>query len=220
VVGLWIDDRITDGIVFWSDYSRLLHGFGADAVLTPALLFERMHPEDRKSVAAEIQRSLVTREPFDAVIRVKYNDQDYRALRVFGGTHYDRAGRPLTSMGGMVDCAPLSKLQDRVRELEEQLLTAQRRDAVGRLVGGIAHDFNNLLTGILGCCEMLSLADLTADQLADVQQIRAATLSGAELTRQLLAYGRRQVLRRQPVDPAGVLGNVLNLLRRTVPENI
>jgi two-component system, cell cycle sensor histidine kinase and response regulator CckA len=88
------------------------------------------------------------------------------------------------------------------------------------LAGGIAHDFNNILTGILGCCEMLGFGDLSPDQIGDVQQIRAATLRAADLTRQLLAFGRRQALRRRAVAPAVVLADVLRLLRRTVPESI
>jgi CheY-like chemotaxis protein len=107
-----------------------------------------------------------------------------------------------------------------VRELEDQLRAAQRGDVVGRLAGGIAHDFNNILTGILGCCEMLALGSLSPHQLGDVQQIRAATLRAADLTRQLLAFGRRQALRQRAVAPAAVLADVLSLLRRTVPENV
>jgi signal transduction histidine kinase/CheY-like chemotaxis protein len=139
---------------------------------------------------------------------------------VFGGTTYDREGLPLISVGGVMDVSEPIALRRRVRELEDQLRAAQRGDVVGRLAGGIAHDFNNILTGILGCCEMLGLGELSHDQAGDVAQIRAATLRAADLTRQLLAFGRRQALRRRAVTPGSVLADVLSLLRRTVPENV
>ena len=218
-VGVWADDRITDEFD-WSEHARRLHDVPLDAELSPAFLFGRIHPDDRRQVAEEIQRGIAERLPYDGVIRVTQSAGGYRHVRVFGGATYDAAGLPLLSLGGIVDLSEKLALERRVRELEEQLRAAQRGDVVGRLAGGIAHDFNNILTGILGCCEMLALGSLTAAQLSDIQQIRTATLRAADLTRQLLAFGRRQALQPRPVAPAGVLADVVSLLRRTVPENV
>jgi signal transduction histidine kinase/CheY-like chemotaxis protein len=218
-VGLWMDDRITDQFD-WSPHARALHDLGPDVELSPSLLFGQIHPDDRHQAAAEIQRGIVERIPYDGLIRVKNGEREYRHLRVFGGTTYDAEGLPLISVGGVRDASEEVTLRRRVRELEDQLRAAQRGDVVGRLAGGIAHDFNNVLTGILGCCEMLVVGGLSSDQLEDIQQIRTATLRAADLTRQLLAFGRRQALRRRAVSPALVLADVLSLLRRTVPENV
>jgi signal transduction histidine kinase len=218
-VGIWMDDRVTDEFD-WSPEARRLHDLSLDAELSPQLLFGKIHPEDRAQAAAEIQRGIAEGIPYDGVLRVLQGDGSYRPLRVFGGSTYDEEKLPLISLGGVVDVSDTLALKRRVRELEDQLRAAQRGDVVGRLAGGVAHDFNNILTGILGCCEMLGLGPLSPDQRGDVQQIRAATLRAADLTRQLLAFGRRQALRRRAVAPSAVLSDVLSLLRRTVPENV
>jgi signal transduction histidine kinase len=218
-VGLWLDDRITDEFD-WSAHARELHDLSLDAELSPQLLFGQIHADDRAQAAAEIQRGIAERIPYDGVLRVKRGERDYRHLRVFGGTTYDAEGQPLISVGGVLDVSDQLVLKRRVRELEDQLRAAQRGDVVGRLAGGIAHDFNNILTGILGCCEMLSNGQVSPDQQHDISQIRAATLRAADLTRQLLAFGRRQALRRRAVSPQVVLTDVMSLLRRTVPENV
>ena len=88
-----------------------------------------------------------------------------------------------------------------LRQREDQLRQAQKMEAVGRLAGGIAHDFNNLLTGILGYTDLLLDETLPADHAdaRDVEGIRKAGAGAAALTRELLAFSRKQVL--QPVDP-------------------
>ncbi len=107
------------------------------------------------------------------------------------------------------------------RRAESQLQEAQKLEAIGRLAGGIAHDFNNLLTVIGGAAEIL--ADETAADDArrpEVDTIREATDRAAALTRQLLAFGRRQVLVPTVVDIGGVLAELAPMLRRTLGEDI
>jgi two-component system, cell cycle sensor histidine kinase and response regulator CckA len=218
-VGLWMNDWILERND-WSEHACALHGVPPGTQVSPSLLFGLFHPDDRAQTAAEIQRAVAEGIPYDRVARVRNGATDYRHLRVFGGVSYDSEGLALISVGGVQDVSEQIALRARVRELEDQLRAAQRGDVVGRLAGGIAHDFNNILMGILGCCEMLVMGELSVDQKSDVQQIRTATLRAADLTRQLLAFGRRQALRRRVVAPAQVLEDVLSLLRRTVPENV
>ena len=107
------------------------------------------------------------------------------------------------------------------RQLEEQLRQSQKMEAVGRLAGGIAHDFNNVLTAILGYSQML-LADLAeGDQRReDVQEIEHAATRAATLTRQLLAFSRRQVLQPQILDLNALVENLDRFLRRLIGEDI
>lgn len=107
------------------------------------------------------------------------------------------------------------------RVLEEQLRQAQRMEAVGRLAGGIAHDFNNLLTAIEGHTGFI-LDDLPGDHpsRADAEEIRAAVKRASSLTRQLLAFGRKQVMQLRVVDAAAVVNDVQRLLRRVIGEDI
>jgi nitrogen-specific signal transduction histidine kinase/ActR/RegA family two-component response regulator len=107
------------------------------------------------------------------------------------------------------------------RTLEEQLLAAQRMEAVGRLAGGVAHDFNNLLTAILGYASIVDAELPPGDPLReDVTAITQAAGSASSLVRQLLAFSRRQMLRPEELDLSAVVERVEPLLRRLVGERI
>jgi len=119
------------------------------------------------------------------------------------------------------------ELERRVRErtaaleaTEIQLRQSQKLDAIGRLAGGIAHDFNNLLSVILSYSEML-VDDLKEGQVRDdVQEIHNAGKRAADLTRQLLAFSRQQVLAPKILDVNELLGGMDRLLRRVIGEHI
>jgi len=107
------------------------------------------------------------------------------------------------------------------RALEDQLRHAQKMDAVGRLAGGVAHDFNNLLTVIKGYSELLLCQLVEADPMrAQVDEIRKAADRAATLTRQLLAFSRRQVLAPKVLDLNSVVVNMEKLLRRLLGEDV
>jgi len=107
------------------------------------------------------------------------------------------------------------------RQLEAQLAQAQKMEAIGRLAGGVAHDFNNLLTVILSYSELL-LEDLPADSADrdDVTQIRKAAQGASQLTRQLLAFSRQQVLQPKVVDLNASVSGIERLLARVLREDI
>ena len=107
------------------------------------------------------------------------------------------------------------------RSLELQLRQAQKLDAIGQLAGGVAHDFNNLLTVILSYGTLL-INDLAPDdpKRDDLNQIIECGRRAAELTRQLLTFGRRQVFEMRQVELNSTLTNIVKMLRRLVPESI
>ncbi|HMF92353.1 MAG TPA: PAS domain S-box protein [Candidatus Angelobacter sp.] len=147
-----------------------------------------------------VMRNFVTGEP----VRVE--------TRVFG--IYDENGR-LTSM------ANLSRDVSERKVLEERLHTVQKMEAVGRLAGGIAHDFNNLLTIISGAAEVLQ--SRTAGHAVDsdvVREISDAAERAAGLTQQLLAFGKRQMVRPRAVDLNRVILRMRGILKRLLGEDI
>ncbi len=104
---------------------------------------------------------------------------------------------------------------------EEKLRQAQKMEAVGRLAGGVAHDFNNILTIILGYLEIVRPSLSEADpRRADLAEVEAAAQRAAALTRQLLAFSRRQVLRPALIDLNAVVRDVEKMLRRLIGEDI
>jgi PAS domain S-box-containing protein len=129
---------------------------------------------------------------------------------------------PLRAPSGEVRAA-LSVTRDvtQRRQLEEQLAQAQRLEAVGRLAGGVAHDFNNLLTGILGYSDLLR-AKLPEDdpRRADADEVKKAAERAASLTRQLLAFSRRQVLQLRVVDLNKIVEDMDRMLRRLIGEDV
>jgi two-component system, cell cycle sensor histidine kinase and response regulator CckA len=127
---------------------------------------------------------------------------------------------PLTTEEGTLVPAVVVDITAR-KKMEEQLRIAQRMEAIGNLAGGVAHDFNNLLAVILGC------SDIALDALAPehpaakkLEMIRKAGASAADLTRQLLAFSRQQMLQPHVLDLAEIVGRSEVLLRRLIGENI
>ena len=136
------------------------------------------------------------------------------AVEVSGMPFRDAAGEVVGTI------AVFAEITERLR-LEEQLRHSQKMEAVGRLAGGIAHDFNNLLTAITNYSELLLEELAPASPLReDVREIRGAADRAAALTRQLLAFGRRQVLQPTTLEPNGIVTELERMLRRLLGPEI
>ncbi len=107
------------------------------------------------------------------------------------------------------------------KRIEDQLLQARKMESVGRLAGGVAHDFNNMLQAILGNCEM-AIESLSPEHplYTDLQEIRKAAQRSAALTRQLLAFARKQPVKPVLLDLNTAVASILPMLRRLIPENV
>jgi PAS domain S-box-containing protein len=174
---------------------------------------EFVHPDDVAMVRAARGNS----DP-----AIAQGPLEYRLLDASGRARTVRStSRQLVVGGRHVGATGVLADLTTQRETEERLRAAQKMEAIGRLAGGIAHDFNNLLGVILSYTE-LSLADLRPEDplRADLQEIGEAASRAAALTRQLLAFSRRQVLEPEVLDVGQLVNKLANMLRRMIGEDI
>jgi PAS domain S-box-containing protein len=130
-------------------------------------------------------------------------------------------GKVVGVCGVSRDITERAKAEEALKERDEQLRQAQKMEAVGQLAGGIAHDFNNVLTTIIGYSDLI-LADPGHDDTLreDVREIKVAAERASTLTRQILAFSRRQTLQPEVVCLNDVLAGVQHLLARTLGEDV
>ncbi len=190
-------------------------GFTADELTAdPYRWLSMVVPEDRNAVLEQARRALAGERTAPIEHRLVRKDG---ALRWVRSTVVPRAmaDGELAVYDGLI-----SDITER-RALQEQLRQAQKMEAVGQLAGGVAHDFNNLLTAVRGYAE-LARAALGADDpaRADVEEVIVAADRAAELTSQLLAFSRRQVLQPQVLDAAAATVRLAPMLRRLLGEHI
>jgi signal transduction histidine kinase len=113
------------------------------------------------------------------------------------------------------------RLEEERRQGELKLLRSQRLELAGRLAGGIAHDFNNILTAIMGLSQMTARSMPENDpRRADIEDIVGFSEKASALTRQLLTFSRKQIAAPRPLDPAGIVNGVKNMLARAAGETI
>jgi two-component system cell cycle sensor histidine kinase/response regulator CckA len=177
-------------------------------------VFDSIHPDDRDTVTRELAEGVAQPGTMRSVeLRVRHRDGSWRWLEAVGKVSRDAAGH-------LVAIVNSRDVTER-RALEEQLRQSQRMEAVGRLAGGIAHDFNNLLTVILGRSHALRGTRAEDDPVRREADLIAETAEhAASLTRQLLAFGRRQVLQPKVLDLNEVVLGLEALLRRLIGEQI
>jgi PAS domain S-box-containing protein len=119
------------------------------------------------------------------------------------------------------DITVRKRVEEERKKLEEQLFQAQKMESVGRLAGGVAHDFNNMLGVIIGAAEMALEQDITADELRqNLNEIIKAGQRSADLTRQLLAFARKQTAIPKILDLNDTIASMLKMLRRLIGEDI
>jgi two-component system, cell cycle sensor histidine kinase and response regulator CckA len=132
-----------------------------------------------------------------------------------------RGDKRIGAVISFVDVSARRQAEEALRSSEEQLRQAQKMEAIGQLTGGIAHDFNNMLAVILSSASFLARGLAAADpRREDVEEITLAAERAASLTRQLLAFSRKQVLEPRLLDLNQVIGNLEKMLQRLVGENI
>ena len=175
---------------------------------------ERLHPDDRESATTAYVEAFDARAPFSIEYRYQRFDGAWRWLL---NTAAPRFGADGTFLGYVGCCTDVTER----RHLEHRLQQVERTEAIVQLAGGIAHDFNNLLTGIIGHVTLL-LEDptLSPEARGDLDQIQRSANRAASLTRQLLAYNRRQVLAPRILDLNQLVAGTISAIRRVAGNRV
>jgi two-component system, cell cycle sensor histidine kinase and response regulator CckA len=173
-------------------------------------LEETTHPDDiYLALFEELMRG--RRTHFELEKRALRKDGGYVTVHLTAFALPDESGTPQYAIGVLDDVTER-------RSLEEQLRQSQRMEAIGQLAGGVAHDFNNLLTAITSYCDLAAAAE--GPLRASVDGIRGAADRAAELTQQLLAFSRRQVLEMTVLDVNAVVSQQIPMLDRLLGEDV
>ncbi len=152
---------------------------------------------------------------------VDYPDGRHVLLETLKTPFYDRDGELLGLIGISRDISERKHAEEERNKLAGQLQQAQKMEAVGQLAGGIAHDFNNILTAIIGYSQIILMRMDKENKLRHfVEQVFISAERAADLTKDLLAFSRKQVLHTHPIDLCQILDGLGKMLDRLIPEDI
>ncbi len=205
------------GQLIWSELAKRHFGLRPDAEVTYETFLRGLHPDDRQRTHRTIQDLLLPSNDGHYAIEyrtVGIDDGEERWVSSWGRVFFDPKGKAVRFVGVTLDITSRKKLEDQFRQ-------AQKLESIGRLAGGIAHDFNNLLTIINGYSDfLLEDMDAKAPSRQPLTEIRKAGQRAAELTRQLLAFSRKQAFDPKPLDLNELISGSRNMLARLIGEDI
>ena len=207
---MWVYDRKTLGFLEVNDAAIRLYGYTREEFLGMTIKDIRP-PEDVASLLDDISRPP---SPFGDTQVWRHKKKDGTIFDVEVSAHsIDLNHRPARLV--------LANDVTERRTLEHQLQQSQKLEAIGLLAGGVAHDFNNLLTAILGHGDLALRRLRSGDPVrTNVEQITKAGQQATSLTRQLLAFGRKQILQPKIIDVNSIVDEMEKMLRRVIGENI
>lgn len=202
-----------DGMIIFANETFLkTYGYGKNELIGKSI--EIIH--SARNPVNQIQRSVsesLTGGWQGELIDRRKDGSEFTSFLSTSAVH-DDSGRPLVIIGVSRDITERKQLEDQLRQ-------SQKMEAIGQLAGGIAHDFNNLLTVIDGYIELLySRIDEISPHQNWVNQIRKASERAGSLTRQLLAFSRRQILQPKPLDLNQLVKEMSILLKRLIGEDV
>jgi PAS domain S-box-containing protein len=213
-VGIW-DMDYTTGVLRWSESIEAHYGLQPGTFAGTFEAFVALvHPDDLAPLLETIGKAMKSGADFSVQNRSIWPDGTIRWLKGTGRILLGADGEPVRGVGISLDVTGH-------RVLEAQYQQAQKMEAVGRLAGGVAHDFNNLLTVILGYCELL-LNDFKPGDAhqADIAEIQKAGARASGLTRQLLAFSRKQIIEPALLDLNAIATDMRVMLGRLIGEDV
>ncbi len=220
-IGSW-EYNVETGELIWSKELARLLGFeeaSSPQVSWPPLDF--IHQDDRPMVSRVHRRAVDSGEPGTCEFRADPERLPGRYFVMTCELCRDALGQPLHVSGTMQDITDRKRAEAECVRLQDQLQQATKMEAVGRLAGGVAHDFNNLLTVISGNIELTRLDLDPSDPLTqNLDEVAKAAASAAQLTRQLLAFSRRQIVEPRGLNINDLVESLQKMLGRLIGEHI
>jgi PAS domain S-box-containing protein len=209
-------------MIFVSNNCQALTGYTEEEFLAdPGLLDALFHPEDRERWAGHAHPMDEAGKELPLEFRIITKGGQVRWVSHVCTQIQVEAGRFLGLRGSLADITERKQAAAEQEKLKSQLVQAQKMESIGILAGGVAHDFNNILSIILGYSELLLLELATNDPArAKVQTIHEAGSRAATLTRQLLAFSRKQVVQLAPCSLNQLILNLTKMLGRMIGEDI
>ena len=211
---------LVGNILFINDYALQRGGYGWQE-LEGRNILEFLPPEEHPDAAQYITRIMTEGKlgPYDTHFIIK--DGSSIPFEITSGVFHSKDGKPCGYVHVCRDISLRKEAEQEKEQLQERLNQSQKMESVGRLAGGVAHDFNNMLSVILGHAE-LAMEKTSHDQpLHDhLQEIRKAAERSADLTRQLLAFARKQTVSPKVIDLNETVAGMLKMLQRLIGEDI
>jgi len=206
--------------VFLNPSAATLFGAPTCEALIGRAVLDFFHPDNRDSVRERIRLLNDERQPVPAIEETIVRTDGQAVAVEISAVPFRFRGEN----GALVfarDISARKSAEEQHRKLEEQLHQSQKLESLGQLAGGVAHDFNNMLQVILGNTELLLQESAPESPLAEtLRDIRKAGQRSAELTRQLLAFARKQTVAPRPLDLNATIADQLKLLGRLIGEHI
>ncbi|HWA17147.1 MAG TPA: ATP-binding protein, partial [Gemmatimonadales bacterium] len=203
-------------VTLWSTAAEQIYGWTAEEVVGRPL---PTVPANKQDEFTRMLANPSVMAGYETVRRRKDGTELEISLTVW--PLHDLYGRPVGAMAVHHDITEQKRAAEALNRSEEQLRQAMKMEAIGRLAGGVAHDFNNLLTSVLGHAGLaLDTVDSKSPVHDDLLEIQAAGGRAAQLTQQLLAFSRKQMLEPRLVDLNAVVSNIARMLRRTIGEDV
>jgi len=221
-MGTWEWDVATNRVT-WSDSVERLFDLPLGSFKGSFEEYLRLIPEPDRALVEKAVRDSLAGPTSDYLVehRIELPDGAFRFLECKGRVYRTSGGVPTHMAGTVADISDRKRAESALRQSEELLRQSHKMEAIGRLAGGVAHDFNNLLTAIGGFSALCLLEMQDNDPRREyLEEIQHAGARGAGLTKQLLAFGRKQVLSPQLVDVNGIVENLTALLARVIGEDI
>ncbi|MDA8125998.1 MAG: CHASE2 domain-containing protein [Deltaproteobacteria bacterium] len=224
----WEDsfNTISDAIVLMDESGTVIQmNRAAETLLEPRLLesLARRSLRQGEGAAASGQENQITPATADEATGLEEISDPLtdRHFEIKSFIRNDRLGRRIGFVYVVRDITARKREEEERQRLQFHLLQAQKMQSIGRLAGGVAHDFNNLLTAILGYSELVLMKLPEGDSLREsVRLIRDSGLKAAALTRQLLAFSRKQVMELQVLNLNDIVDDMAKILTRIIGEDV